>query len=71
MVWTAIFGTSAYLGLKRGIKVLADLNLVLMFFVMIFILVLGPTLYILTISTNSLGLMLDNFFPYQFLDGPN
>ena len=70
MVWTAIFGTSAYLGLKRGIKVLADLNLVLMFFVMIFILVLGPTLYILTISTNSLGLMLDNFFRVSFWMDP-
>ena len=70
MVWTGIFGTSAYLGLKRGIKVLADLNLILMFFVMVFILMLGPTIYILTITTNSLGLMLDNFFRISFWTDP-
>lgn len=41
-----------------------------MFFVMIFILVLGPTVYILTISTNSLGLILDNFFRISFWTDP-
>ena len=70
IVWTIIFGTSAYLGLKKGIKVLADLNLGLMFFVMLFILVLGPTVYILTISTNSLGLMIDNFVRISFWTDP-
>jgi len=70
LIWTAIFGTSAFLGLKKGIKILADVNLVLMFFVMAFILVLGPTIYILTISTNSLGLMLDNFFRISFWTDP-
>ena len=70
LLWTAIFGTSAYLGLKKGIKVLADINLGLMFFVMFFILLLGPTIYILSISTNSLGLMLDNFFRISFWTDP-
>lgn len=70
LLWTMIFATSAYLGLKKGIKILADLNLFLMFFVMIFILVLGPTVYILTISTNSLGLILDNFFRISFWTDP-
>ena len=70
LIWTAIFGTSAYLGLKKGIKILADLNLIMMFFVMAFILVLGPTIYILTISTNSFGLMLDNFFRISFWTDP-
>ncbi len=70
LIWTAIFGTSAYLGLKKGIKILADMNLFMMFFVMAFILVLGPTIYILTMSTNSLGLMLDNFFRISFWTDP-
>jgi BCCT family betaine/carnitine transporter len=65
-----IFGTSAYLGLKKGIRILADINLGLMFFVMAFILVLGPTVYILSISTNSLGLMIDNFFRISFWTDP-
>jgi BCCT family betaine/carnitine transporter len=70
LIWTAIFGTSAYLGLKKGIKILADINLALMFFVMAFILVLGPTIYILSITTNSVGLMLDNFFRISFWTDP-
>jgi BCCT family betaine/carnitine transporter len=69
-IWTAIFGTSAYLGLKKGIKILADINLALMFFVMGFILILGPTIYILSITTNSVGLMLDNFLRISFWTDP-
>ena len=42
LIMTAVFGTSAYRGLKRGIKVLADLNLWLMYFVMAFVVLLGP-----------------------------
>ncbi|MBT8115932.1 MAG: BCCT family transporter [Arenicella sp.] len=70
LLWTMIFGTSAYLGLKKGIKVLADINLGLMFFVMAFILILGPTVYILSISTNSLGLMINNFIRISFWSDP-
>ena len=70
LLWTIIFGTSAYLGLKKGIKILADVNLVLMFFVMGFIVLLGPTVYILSLTTNSFGLMLDNFTRMSFWTDP-
>ena len=69
-LWTLIFGTSAYLGLKKGIKVLADINLGLMFFIMGFIVILGPTVYILSLTTNSLGLMIDNFVRMSFWTDP-
>ncbi|GIR70183.1 MAG: hypothetical protein CM15mP74_14340 [Halieaceae bacterium] len=55
LIMTAVFGTSAYRGLKRGIKVLADLNLWLMYFVMAFVVLLGPTIYIFSMSMNSVG----------------
>ena len=70
LVMTAVFGTSAYRGLKRGIKILADLNLWLMYFVMAFVLLLGPTIYTLSLSMNSVGLMLDNFFRISFWTDP-
>jgi len=70
MLWTAIFGTSAFLGLRKGIKVLADINIVLMFFFLAFILVLGPTVYILSMSVNSLGLLFDNFLRISFWTDP-
>ena len=70
LLWTMIFGTSVYYGLKKGIKILADVNLILMVFVMVFILVVGPTVYILSITTNSIGLMMDNIFRMSFWTDP-
>jgi len=61
VVWVSLFGASAYRGLKKGIRVLADINMVLVFVTLLFILLAGPTLFILSLSVNSLGLMADNF----------
>ena len=69
-VWTAIFTTSVYLGLEKGIRVLADLNAVLAVAFLVFVLVAGPTLFILNISTNSIGLMLDNLLRMSFWTDP-
>jgi BCCT family betaine/carnitine transporter len=70
LIWTMLFGTSAYLGLKRGIKLLADINIGLMFVVMAFILIAGPTLYLLNITTNSIGLFLNNMLRMTFWTDP-
>jgi len=70
VLWTVIFGTSAYLGLRRGIRRLADFNIFLMFFFLAYVLVLGPTLYILSLSVNSLGLFFDNFLRMSFWTDP-
>ena len=61
IMWTCLFATSVYRGLKSGIKLLADLNIVLGIVVIVFVLVAGPTIFILEITINSLGLMIDNF----------
>ena len=70
VLWTLIFGTSAYLGLKQGIRLLADINIYLMFFFLAFVLVLGPTVYILTITVNSIGLFFDNLIRISFWTDP-
>lgn len=62
LVWVILFGTSTVRGLKRGIQKLADLNMGLVALVLLAMLFLGPTVFILKLSVNSLGLMLDNFF---------
>ncbi len=62
ILWTMLFGASAYRGLKKGIKVLADINMVLAALAMLFILLAGPTVFILSLSVNSFGLLLDNFW---------
>lgn len=57
----AIFGTSAWLGLEKGFKKLADFNLWLALTLLFFVLAVGPSLFILKMGTNSIGLVLDNF----------
>ena len=57
----AIFGTSAWLGLDKGFKRLSDLNTWLAFTLLFFVLAVGPSLFILKVGTNSIGLVLQNF----------
>ena len=61
-LWTVMFGTSTYRGLTKGIKVLADINIVLAIAVIVFVLLVGPTVFILDMTVNSVGLLVDNFF---------
>ena len=61
-VWVLLFGASTLRGLKKGIQKLADFNMVLAMLLLLVILVVGPTLFILKMIVNSLGLMADNFF---------
>ncbi len=62
LLCTAIFAVSAYSGLRRGIKVLSDINLWLAIFVLSFIFIFGPTLFISETTFTSLGLIIDEFF---------
>ena len=70
-IWVLIFSFSVYRGLKRGIKILADINLVLAFIAIAFIFIVGPTLYILEISVNSIGVFLDNIFRISLWTEPS
>jgi BCCT family betaine/carnitine transporter len=70
VIWTAIFGTTVYLGMEKGIKRLADANVYLGFFLLAFVLVFGPTVFILDTFSNSLGLLATNFFRMSFYTDP-
>lgn len=76
LLCTIIFAISAYSGLRRGIKILSDVNLWLAVFVLGFIFIFGPTLFISETTITSIGLIMDNFFhmatwlePFQDLAG--
>lgn len=56
----AIFGTSVYMGLEKGIKKLADANFYLSIILLLFVLIVGPTTFILMMGTESIGFMLAN-----------
>lgn len=62
LVATAIFALSSYSGLNRGIKVLSDINIWLALFLLGFIFIFGPTLFIGETTITSLGILLDDFF---------
>jgi len=65
-----IFGASAYLGLGKGIKRLSDLNMWIAFTLLLFVLAAGPTLFILKMGTNSIGLMLQEFIRFNTWTDP-
>lgn len=66
----AIFGTSAFLGLDRGFKRLSELNLIITFALLLFVLVAGPSLFILKSGTNGIGLMIQHFFEMSLWTDP-
>ncbi|MEL6932264.1 MAG: BCCT family transporter [Pseudomonadota bacterium] len=69
-IWGLIFGFSVYSGLEKGIKVLSDINLWLILFVLGFTFVFGPTIFQLDAFTNSIGLLIQNFVQMSFYVDP-
>lgn len=61
LIWTAIFTTSVTLGLQKGIKVLSDINVVAVLALLAFILIVGPTSFIINAFVNSNGIMIQDF----------
>jgi BCCT family betaine/carnitine transporter len=66
----AIFATSVWLGLKKGMKNLSDLTLLLTFVFLMFVLFAGPTGFLVKASVNSLGVMLQNYIRMNFWTDP-
>ncbi|MBM7706954.1 BCCT family betaine/carnitine transporter [Chryseomicrobium aureum] len=62
LLCTIIFAISSASGLKKGIKVLSDLNIWLALFLLAVVLFFGPTRFIVETTFNGVGLILDNFF---------
>jgi len=61
LVSVVLFSASVWLGLNKGIKRLSDINMWLAFVLLVFVLIVGPTIFLLNTSMNSIGLMAQNF----------
>jgi BCCT family betaine/carnitine transporter len=61
LISVLMFAISVWLGLKKGIKRLSDFNMWLAFILLGFVLMVGPTIFLLKTSVNSIGLMAQNF----------
>ncbi|MGS0689615.1 BCCT family transporter [Shewanella sp. 0m-4] len=62
MVCTAIFAYSSYMGMDKGIKILSNINFWGALALLLFVLVCGPTIFMLETGLDSIGRMLSNFF---------
>ncbi|GGD01717.1 glycine betaine uptake BCCT transporter [Pontibacillus salipaludis] len=70
-VVTVLFMISAYTGLSKGIKYLSNTNLVLALLLFGFVLVVGPTLNIMNVFTNTIGSYIKDVGNMSFRLAPN
>ena len=70
VICIGMFATSVWLGLQKGIRRLSDTNMAMAFGLLIFVLLVGPTLFILKTSLNGVGLMAQNFLRMSFWTDP-
>jgi glycine betaine transporter len=68
-ILTLAFILSAISGVHRGIQWIANANMVLAVFLVVFVFVVGPTVFILRTFTESLGDYLFNLIPMSFRAG--
>ncbi len=59
---TAIFCVSSSLGLKKGLSKLSDFNVLIAMALMLFVFIVGPTLFLTDMAITSLGLMISELF---------
>ncbi|MFD1851338.1 glycine betaine uptake BCCT transporter [Oceanobacillus bengalensis] len=75
IIVTVLFLTSAWSGLSKGIKWLSNTNMVLAILLFLAVVIIGPTLLILNMFTETFGLYLQNIVGMSFrmasLEGDN
>lgn len=60
LAWSVVMALLLYTGLKRGIKLLSDFRVWCGFIILIFLLVIGPTSYLLNSALDNVGMYLQN-----------
>ncbi|MDR1287469.1 MAG: BCCT family transporter [Treponema sp.] len=63
------FIISAGTGLMKGIRILSDINTKVLVFIILFVFLFGPTVYILQLGTEGFGEYLTTFFQRSLLTG--
>ncbi|MFC4401736.1 BCCT family transporter [Gracilibacillus xinjiangensis] len=66
IIWVVLFSISAYLGIEKGIKRLSTTNMYLAAGLAIFILIVGPGIFILDYFTDTVGHLFSNYFKLSF-----
>lgn len=69
-VLTAIFTLAVYTGLEKGIKFIGNINMWVFAGVWFFVLVLGPTVFLINLTTNSISQYLFHLLPMSLYTAP-
>jgi len=69
-ILTVIFTIAVYSGLEKGIKIIGNVNMWVFVSVWFFILIFGPTVFLINLTTNSIGSYLSNFLPLSLYLAP-
>ena len=67
---TAIFTLAVYTGLEKVIQFIGDANMLLFIAVFFFVLIFGPTLFLINLTINSIGRYLIHFLPMSLFTAP-
>ncbi|MFC0469809.1 BCCT family transporter [Halalkalibacter kiskunsagensis] len=66
LIVTVLFMISAWTGLKKGIKILSNVNMGLAVLLFLVMFIVGPTVFILELFTHSIGLYIQNLPAMSF-----
>ncbi len=66
MLSTIVVAITLWIGMEKGMKFLSNLNVYLLYFVLGFIFIVGPTAFILNHFSSTLGHMFQNFIRMSF-----
>src|SRR5699024_913905 len=66
VVWVILFSASAYVGIDKGIKRLSMLNMYLAGIFAVFILIVGPGIFIMDFFTDTVGHLMSNYLTFSF-----
>ena len=71
IICSLIFGTSAYIGVQKGIKRLSNINMILVISFLVIIFMIGPTWYILSNSIETLSFFFIKYAEMSLTTGTN
>ncbi|OZU90582.1 choline transporter [Virgibacillus indicus] len=66
IVWVFLFSISAYLGIEKGIKRLSTFNMYLAAAFALFVVILGPGVFILNYFTETIGFLFSHYIDISF-----
>lgn len=70
LAFVLVVCVTVFCGLKKGIAKLYDIKVYLAYFLIIFVFIAGPSIYILNTWVNSLGLLVTNFIRMSLFTDP-